>query len=64
MIILVDMDDTIEHLLQAWVDGLNARYGRNVTIDVIRTWNVAAAYPGISERMSTRFRTSPASGRP
>ena len=50
MIILVDMDDTIEHLLQAWVDGLNARYDRNVTIDVIRTWNVAAAYPGISRK--------------
>ena len=50
MIILVDMDDTIEHLLQAWVDGLNARYGRNVTIDTIRTWNVAAVYPGISRK--------------
>ena len=42
MIILVDMDDTIEHLLQAWVDALNARYHRDVTIDTIRTWNVAA----------------------
>ena len=50
MIILVDMDDTIEHLLQAWVDVLNKRYDRNVTIDVIRTWNVAAAYPGVSRK--------------
>ena len=50
MIILVDMDDTIEHLLQAWVDALNARYHRDVTIDTIRTWNVAAAYPGISRK--------------
>lgn len=50
MIILVDMDDTIEHLLQAWVDVLNQRYDRSVTIDSIRTWNVAAAYPGVSRK--------------
>ena len=28
--ILVDMDDTIEHLLKAWVEYLNERHGTTV----------------------------------
>ena len=35
MIILVDMDDTIEHLLKAWVNGVNEKYGRCVSCDEI-----------------------------
>ena len=48
MIILVDMDDTIEYLLKAWVNGVNEKYSRSVSYDEIRSWNVAAAYPGLS----------------
>ena len=33
--ILVDMDDTIEHLLNAWVEYLNARHGTSVKVDDI-----------------------------
>ena len=49
MTILVDMDDTIEQLLKAWVSRANVRFGRSVTPDDIRDWNVAAAYPGLTK---------------
>lgn len=48
MILLVDMDDTIERLLEAWVRGVNERYDRNVTYDEITSWDVSAAYPGLT----------------
>ena len=47
MTILVDMDETIEHLLPAWLDFLNAKYGRNVTTDDINNWDLTLFYPGI-----------------
>ncbi len=48
MIILVDMDDTIEQLLQAWVRGVNERYGCNATYDDVTSWDVSAAFPGLT----------------
>ena len=48
MIILVDMDDTIEQLLQAWVDGVNKEYGYRTAYDDVREWNVTAAFPGLT----------------
>ena len=48
MTILVDMDDTIEQLLKAWIDGINKKFGRSATVDEVKSWNVAAAYPGLS----------------
>ena len=48
MILLVDMDDTIEQLLRAWVDGVNKEYGFSVEYDDIKEWNVSAAFPGLS----------------
>ena len=48
MIILVDMDDTIEHLLKAWVNGVNEKYGRCVSCDEIISWDVSAAFPGLT----------------
>ena len=50
MRILVDMDDTIEQLLKTWVRRANEKYGRNVTLDEITDWNVAAPYPGITKK--------------
>ena len=50
MIILVDMDDTIEQLLKAWVRRANEKYGRSVTLDEITDWNVAAPYPGVTKK--------------
>ena len=48
MIILVDMDDTIEQLLKAWLRGVNARYGRDVRYEDVEDWDVSAAYPGLT----------------
>lgn len=50
MIILVDMDDTIEQLLKAWVARANEKFGRNVTLDDITGWNVAAPYHGLTRQ--------------
>ena len=48
MVILVDMDDTIEQLLKAWVKGVNEKYGRSVAVDEITSWDVSAAFPGLT----------------
>ena len=48
MTILVDMDDTIEQLLKAWIDGVNRKFGRSASVDDVKSWNVAAVYPGLS----------------
>lgn len=48
MTILVDMDDTIEQLLKAWLDSANRKYGRSVSCEEIKDWSVEKAYPGLS----------------
>ena len=48
MIILVDMDDTIEHLLKTWVDVLNTRYNRDVDWKAIKRWDTLAVFPGLT----------------
>ena len=47
MVILVDMDDTIEHLLVPWLDWLNRKYGRNVRKSDVHSWDMRIAYPGL-----------------
>jgi len=46
--ILVDLDDTMEQLLKAWVRRVNEKFGRNVSLEEITDWNVAAPYPGLT----------------
>ena len=48
MTILIDMDDTIEQLLQAWVERCNKKYGYQTAYEDIHDWNVAKAYPGLT----------------
>ncbi len=48
MVILVDMDDTIEQLLKTWLKRVNEQWGRDVKPDDIREWNMAVAYPGLT----------------
>ena len=48
MIILVDMDDTIERLLEAWVRGVNRKYGTDASYDDVTSWDVSAAFPGLT----------------
>lgn len=47
MRILVDMDDTIELLLEAWVEAANEKFGTNVTCEDITNWDVSRAFPGV-----------------
>ena len=48
MTILIDMDDTIEGLLKAWVNRVNTKYGRSVSYEDITSWDVSAAFPGLT----------------
>lgn len=48
MTILVDMDDTIEYLLKAWVQGVNEAYGYSASYDDVRSWDVSRAFPGLT----------------
>ena len=50
MRILVDMDDTLEQLLKAWVNRVNEKFGRQATLEDIVDWNVAKAYPGLTRK--------------
>lgn len=47
--ILVDMDDTIEHLLDAWLARVNEKYGRNVKYNDITAWDVSKFYDGLTK---------------
>ena len=49
VIILIDMDDTIEQLLKAWLKGVNERYGYSVRYEDITSWDVSAPYPGLTK---------------
>ena len=48
MTILVDMDDTIEYLLKAWVKGVNERYGYTAAEEDVKDWDVSKAFPGLT----------------
>lgn len=45
--VLVDMDDTIENLLENWVWMLNKYHHTNVVASDIRSWNISSAFPGV-----------------
>ena len=46
--ILVDMDDTIEELLPAWVGYVNRSYGTNASTSDVTGWDVSAAFPTLT----------------
>ena len=48
IIILSDMDDTIENLGDAWINTLNARYGTDVVWQDIRHWDMHLAFPTLT----------------
>lgn len=47
--VLVDMDDTIEDLLGAWVSALNQQYGLEVNKDSVTDWDVTKAFPKLTK---------------
>lgn len=48
MTILVDMDDTIEQLLRAWIRAVNEKYGQHAVFEDFTTWDVSAPFPGLT----------------
>ena len=48
MIICVDIDDTIEDLLPVWIQKLNKKYDRNVSLSDINEWHLSKFFPGLS----------------
>ena len=48
MTILVDMDDVLEQLLDGMIRYLNSRYGTKTTLDDIKEWELAGAFPGLT----------------
>ena len=49
MVILIDMDDTIEHLLVPWLEYLNRRHGKNVKESDVVSWNMHDSYPDLTD---------------
>ena len=47
--LLVDMDDTLEDLLPAWVAWINKENGRSVDWQSIAEWDMHKAFPGLSD---------------
>lgn len=48
MTILVDMDDTIVQLLQAWLLKLNEYYDLDIAYEDIRSWDIEEAFPELT----------------
>ena len=48
--ILVDMDDTLENLCEAWVSFLNDKYGLSVATDDIKDWDITKAFPSLTKQ--------------
>lgn len=46
--IAIDMDDTIENLLLAWIDWLNKEHNLNASIDDVKSWEMGDLYPSLS----------------
>lgn len=46
--ICIDMDDTIEDLLTAWLTWLNTKYGYSVSSDQVTVWGMEKLYPTLT----------------
>lgn len=47
--ILVDMDDTIENLAEAWVTYLNAQHQTSTNLSDITDWDISKAFPTLTK---------------
>ena len=47
-VLCVDMDDTIEDLVPAWVDWLNKHHDTHVAVEDITNWNIAIYFPTLT----------------
>lgn len=48
MRILVDMDDTIEYLVKAWIHNVNIKYNKTVEYEEVLYWDVSKVYPDLT----------------
>ena len=48
--ILIDMDDTIEDLVPAWVTWLNAKYNLNVDPNRVYEWEMTKVFPELTKQ--------------
>lgn len=48
IVILIDMDDTIENLLESWVEAVNKKYGTSVHVDDITDWDISLSFPTLT----------------
>ena len=46
--ICCDMDDTIECLIQAWVEWLNNKHNLSVQYEEVKDWNISLFFPSLS----------------
>ena len=50
MRILVDMDDTIEMLIEELVKRTNRKYHQNVAAEDVKDWSIAPAFDGLTKQ--------------
>ena len=48
-IILIDMDDTLTHHLEHWLEWLNHKYNKEVKKHEVIEWDMCKAYPDLTE---------------
>lgn len=48
LIVLVDMDDTIEGLMVAWINCINKRHGTSVDPEIVNDWSVGKFFPTLT----------------
>lgn len=46
--ICIDMDDTIENLLPAWINWLNDEHNLHTSISDVRGWDISELYPSLT----------------
>lgn len=47
--ILLDLDDVLNNQNEVWVNALNQKYGRHVSVEDIADWDMRLAFPGLSD---------------
>lgn len=47
--VLIDLDDTMTHLVRAWCQCLNQRYGTSVSENDILDWKISDYFPDLTE---------------
>jgi len=49
MIVMIDMDDTIELLVKGWVKYINIKYGTTTKLEDVTDWDITKAFPTLTK---------------